>query len=46
MLSPLTDIPTLETRLDLVELLLNSPEEADNIRRLLKQFPDLDRYGL
>lgn len=43
MLSPVTDLPTLDTRLDMVELLLHNPADMDGIVNLLQQFPDLDR---
>lgn len=48
LLRPSTDLLTIQTRLDTVELLLRKNKELNEIIRLLKALPDLDKmlYGL
>lgn len=41
--APLTDLPTINSRLDEVECFLNAPEIRKNIRELLSHVPDIER---
>jgi DNA mismatch repair protein MSH4 len=43
ILRPLTDITTIETRLDVVSIMLQNNRIISNIVSILKQFPDLDK---
>ena len=43
ILRPSTDLTTIETRLDIIELLLANNRVLTEIVKLLKQFPDMDK---
>lgn len=43
ILRPSTDIVTIDTRLDIVEMLISHNKVSVEIVKLLKQFPDLDK---
>lgn len=43
ILRPLTDLKTIETRLDFVDLLLRNAQIYNQLSQILPSFPDLDR---